>query len=84
LAAQSGHPKTIERLLEAGANLNVRDKEGQTPLYKAAKFGYSKTVEKLLDSGANPNLEDKDGKTALDVARTNKIRELLKRYAAKQ
>ncbi|USO00782.1 MAG: ankyrin repeat domain-containing protein [Alphaproteobacteria bacterium] len=52
----------------AVAKLNVRDKNGETPLTKAAKAGDVDVVESLISGGANLNLKDGHGKTGLMVA----------------
>ena len=49
-------------LLEAGANPNLQDEAGVTPLMVANS---KDVVVALLKAGADPNLADKEGKTAL-------------------
>ena len=58
-------------LIERGANVNVVDKLGMTPLLWAASmdFGDPAMIELLLKSGANADAKNKDGLTALDLAR---------------
>ena len=46
-------------------------------LHGASAAGDEKSVEALLDEGVSPNGEDTDGKTALDVAATQRIRDML-------
>lgn len=41
-----------------GANLNIKDKNGQTPLFYAAKEGHLNIVEFLIKANANPNEVD--------------------------
>jgi len=43
-------------LLDAGANPNVQDKFGVTPLYIAASIGSAECVRLLLQKGADPTL----------------------------
>ena len=61
-----GRVAVVQALLSAGANPNVTDNQGRTPLMWAAKSGLPDLVERLLKSGADPKRKDKDGKTARD------------------
>ncbi|KAK0727156.1 hypothetical protein B0T26DRAFT_671862 [Lasiosphaeria miniovina] len=62
-AACEVYPEIVELLLERGADPDVRDVEGRTPLSEAALWGRLKNVEILLDRGANPLLACiRDGK----------------------
>ncbi|CAI7878419.1 unnamed protein product [Closterium sp. NIES-54] len=54
-------------LLESGAEVNVRDNEGFTPLHMAAGYGRSQSVELLLKA-ANPFVKDKIGRTPRELA----------------
>ena len=58
-------------LIGRGANVNVVDKLGMTPLLWAASsdFGDPAMIELLLKSGANAGARNRDGLTALDLAR---------------
>lgn len=67
-AAQTGDLALLDRLLDAGANLNAGNDVGYTPLHVAAKRGREAVVVLLLEAGANPNAEDNDGKTPLHWA----------------
>lgn len=44
----------VSMLLAAGANVNARDKHGNTPLLSACFGGYPKAVRLLLKNGADP------------------------------
>lgn len=63
VAAQSGHLTTVELLLAAGANVDVKDDEDRTALMLAVKGNYGKISALLVKSGANPNTKyvDADG-----------------------
>lgn len=66
------NPEVCEVLVQAGAKLNARDKDGWTPLIFAAAFSQSPAIlEALLSAGADPKARDLDGKTALDHAKEN-------------
>ena len=58
----------IAVLLNAGANPNVRDHMGITPLHRVADRGDSTAVAWLLDAGANANVQNQFGWTPLHDA----------------
>jgi uncharacterized protein len=55
-------------LLEAGANPNVRQSAGWTPLHAAAMNGDLASVELLLASGADPAATNDEGRSVIDLA----------------
>ncbi len=60
-------------LLEKGANKNMANINGWTPLMLASKYGHLEVVRQLLQSGADKALKDNyNGMTALDWARQEK------------
>ena len=70
-AALNNEVAMAKALIERGANVNVVDKQGMTPLLWAASmdFGDPAMIELLLKSGAKADAKNKDGLTALDLAR---------------
>ena len=46
------HTETLGALVDAGANVNLADREGRTPLTLARGRGYAVMVELLLKAGA--------------------------------
>jgi ankyrin repeat protein len=51
-----------------GADVNVRNDAGQTPLMFATEKGYADMVQVLIQSGANPKLVNNQGESALTIA----------------
>ena len=60
--------KTIEYLLSIGAEPNVSDRAGVTPLHRAVRTRSLPAVRALLDGGANPRARSKSGSTPLHLA----------------
>ncbi len=86
MAASKGHQKTVQVLLDRGANVRAKDHQGQTALMMAAGVGHSRTVVILLQSGADADAKDKEGRTALMMAASSghtQIVELLLRARVK-
>jgi ankyrin repeat protein len=65
-------------LLEKGANPNVQNKVGGTPLMWTGVYGRREAAQLLLDNGADPHAKDVDGLTAADWAAKNKREDLAK------
>ncbi|KAL7969310.1 hypothetical protein HDV63DRAFT_411060 [Trichoderma sp. SZMC 28014] len=56
---------TVEKLIEYGASINVKDKDGRTPLYYACHYGNLQVVQLLVNGHAQLDDVNKDGETAL-------------------
>ena len=70
--SQNGHAETVELLLNRGANPNLKDERGVSPLRLAAEYGHLEVVNILLAAGADPNIKTKDyGNLALHAACSN-------------
>lgn len=76
-AAQNGCCEAMEWLIMRGAQTDVRDDEGSTPLIQATLSGSAAAVKLLLEKGANPKLRDATGKSPADYARSAEIADLL-------
>jgi hypothetical protein len=68
-AVQSGKTNTVKLFLEAGMNVNAKDRSGWTALHFASTSPFSIDIVKLLLSkGADVNAKTKDGDTPIDMA----------------
>jgi hypothetical protein len=63
--------KTIECLLDAGADINAPDKNGATPLHRAVRTRCAAAVKCLLERGSDPLLKNKPGSTPFHLAVQN-------------
>ncbi len=74
---------SLRTLIKSGADVNVKDARGVTPLMSAAFVGSADAMRMLLDSGADPNLINNSGSTALILAASDldKVRLLVDRGA---
>jgi len=69
LAVSHGRLDMVKILVDAGADLNVRDEDGSTALMCAAEHGYMEMVKYLMSQpDADLSAKDNDGLTALAVA----------------
>lgn len=72
-ASDGANPAAAAALLRHGADPNIRDDEGMTPLMLAVRWwavdeSGLECVRLMLTSGADPHLQTPEGKTALDYA----------------
>jgi ankyrin repeat protein len=56
LAAEYGHLNTVKYLVGHGANVNAKDKNGKTPLIRAAYRGRLDVVKYLVEHGADVDI----------------------------
>ncbi len=55
-------------LMQRGADPNIRNKKGITPLQLATSMGFTEGVEALIKGGASVNVSDQTGETPLIAA----------------
>ena len=67
-ASENNNQEMVELLIDHDANVNAKDKFGETSLYYAIEANKPDMVELLLDRGANVNAKNKHGVTLLNLA----------------
>ena len=72
IACREGNFEIAKTLIENGANVNIVDNEGWTPLMRASLAGNKEIVEILLKNGAKANLLNSLNESALIHATTSK------------
>ena len=67
-AARLGRVNLVKELVDNGADMEVTDELGRTPLHYATENGRVDVVKFLGDNKADIHTKDKDGFTVLDTA----------------
>ena len=86
VAAQWDQAPVIIELVKAGADVNIADDRGRTPISYAAYHGYDDCVALLVAYDADINIADNDGNTPMKLALKKdheKIVKLLKHVEAR-
>lgn len=67
----------VALLLDAGADPNLRNRVGRTPVYQAAQFGPAPVLALLLARGGDPNVSTEHGANAAHAAAHDAARLLM-------
>jgi ankyrin repeat protein len=67
-AVRRGDAQAVRELLQAGTDVDARDRHGQTALMLAAHRGYGEITALLVEAGADLNVAAKYNLTALMLA----------------
>lgn len=63
-AASRGHSECLETLITlCGAQVDLMDSNGCSPLFYAVTLGHADATRVLLTLGAQPNRQDRKGRT---------------------
>ena len=66
------YTKIVKFLLDMGADVNLQNKDGDTPLHIAARYEMEYIVKLLLHYNADVNITNKKGETAVNLVKNNK------------
>jgi ankyrin repeat protein len=78
MSARRGTIAIAEALLDAGADIEAKDKKGETPLRRAVNCGHDRMARLLVARGANPQSKDSIGRSPIDAARSESMRNALR------
>eukprot|EP00296_Roombia_truncata_P007815 JP446268.1.p1 GENE.JP446268.1~~JP446268.1.p1 ORF type:complete len:426 (+),score=101.51 JP446268.1:74-1279(+) len=67
-AAYSGHSDIVKQLMQAGADINAKNRDQWTPLHQASHNGHSNVVKQLMQAGADINAKSSHRDTPLNLA----------------
>ncbi|VVS91826.1 ankyrin repeat domain-containing protein [Desulfoluna spongiiphila] len=82
-AAMNNHSDIVKILADYGADVNLKNCNGNTALHGASHCGYINVVKVLLASGADPKILNNKGRSALEIAEWHghaEIANLLNKY----
>ena len=66
-SASHGQTEATRLLIENGADVNLKDDNGSTPLHGAVVFGRADVAKLLVENGANLQVRNNDGGTPADA-----------------
>lgn len=72
---RGGNVERVRTLIEAGADVNVRNYKGQSALHCAAKAGFVDIVALLLERGCEADARDRGGETPLAAALQSTVKD---------
>ena len=75
---RGGDVARVRTLIEAGADVNVRNHKGQSALHCAAKAGFADIVALLLEQGCEVDAQDREGETPLAAALRSTVKDKAK------
>ena len=75
IAALDNIPEMALYFVEKGANLNIQNKEGNTPLHLALKCKHDKVIKILMDNKAALDIPNSDGEISFEYFTSEQKRE---------
>ncbi|XP_053200811.1 arfGAP with SH3 domain, ANK repeat and PH domain-containing protein-like isoform X2 [Panonychus citri] len=67
----------IDFLAQNNADLNIKNRQGNTPLHYCVLHNQSECMKILLRCGANPSIKNNEGKTPLQLAKEKELSNLI-------
>jgi len=72
----NAQPEALKKLIAGGADVNMQDADGCTPVVWAVHNNHYENAKMLLDAGADVTIKDKKGRIPKDHALSQKMRSL--------
>ena len=79
IASYNGNLKIVKLLIKYQVPSNEKDNDGRTPLHCASVYGKFEIVKELIDY-SDLSIKNYDGETALDLAKTEEIKQFIIDY----
>ena len=76
-ASNFGHVLVVDRLVGLGCEINFQNNNGNTALMVACQLERVEVVKILLAHGADTQIESKYGQKAIELTRSQEIKDLL-------
>ncbi|KAA3681765.1 uncharacterized protein DEA37_0000614 [Paragonimus westermani] len=73
----NGDYEFLEFLIKEGADINIQDNDGWTPLHAASSFGSEELVRLLLEHGADVSISSCETELPIDLSQNNSVTKLL-------
>ncbi|GAB5578878.1 fibronectin type 3 and ankyrin repeat domains protein 1 isoform X1 [Prionailurus iriomotensis] len=73
VSAVSGNQRVASLLIEAGADVNMKDKDGKTPLMVAVLNNHEELVQLLLDKGADASVKNENVVSLLEERKRKQV-----------
>lgn len=74
----------VKFLINLGADVNVEDREGWTPLHATVNCGHEEIAEYLIQHGADLAAVNSDGNLPIDIPENDKMRSLIQKAVTDQ
>jgi len=83
IVTKLGFLSLVKELIEAGANIDFQDDDGETALMIASNFVHIEIVRELIKAGADWNIKDNDNRDFLDHLLTVIKKQIIEEFPEK-
>lgn len=71
IACQLNNIEIVKKIIKLGADIDIQNKDGMTPIIIAALNGYQELVSYLIQEGADPTIQALNGRNAINAAKVH-------------
>ena len=79
-AAKNGDMEKVQLCLQQGADINITNENGWSPLFHAVHYNQKEVVRFLLENGADTNLEDHLGRKPFQLVEDAEMAKLMLKH----